>query len=190
MRHAFIGLCILTAACSGQPPTSPSALSGLGAQPQTSDGNRSVGPSRNGAFEGAASAAPMDPVEVTFTKWITAYPAMAGVTGGDAAGTFAGAVLSRDPFENGTIVQLEARYGVIATDPARSFVATIEGKLNNTTQDAVLNGTVTSGWLAGARVHVTFEVIVPATGTSCVPAAPVNSTCFQGTIRILPGSAN
>ena len=170
MRHAFIGICIFTAACSGQPlsPTSPSGVAGVGAQ-QASGGA---------------------PVEVTFTKWITAFPAMAGVTGGDVPGTFAGAVLSRDPFENGTIVQLEARYGVTAADTEHSFVAHIGGKQNNTTQEAVLNGTVTSGWLVGAQVHVTYEVIVPATGTSCVPAAPVNRTCFQGTIRILPGSAN
>ena len=171
MRHAFIGLCIFTAACSSQTPTatSPSAVAG-------------VAPAQTQADRG--------PVEVTFTKWITAYPAMAGVTGGDVPGTFAGAVLSRDPFENGTIVQLEARYGVTAADTEHSFVAHIGGKQNNTTQEAVLNGTVTSGWLVGAQVHVTYEVIVPATGTSCVPAAPVNRTCFQGTIRILPGSAN
>ena len=113
-----------------------------------------------------------------------------GVTGGDVPGTFAGAVLSRNPFDNGTIVQLEARYGVTAADPAHSFIAVIEGKQNNQTQAAVLNGTVIAGWLVGARVHVTYDIIVPATGTSCVPAAPVNSRCFQGTIRILPGSAD
>ena len=171
MRHALIGLCIFTAACSSQvpSPTSPSGVAGAAAA-QTQAGGA--------------------PVEVTFTKWITAFPAMAGVTGGEVPGTFAGAVLSRDPFDNGNIVQLEARYGVTAADPAHSFVAHIAGKQNNTTQAAVLNGTVTSGWLAGARVHVTFDVIVPAPGTSCVPAAPVNRTCFQGTIRILPGSAN
>ena len=115
MRHAFIGLCIFTAACSGQPvsPTSPSGVAGVGAQTQASGGR---------------------PVEVTFTKWVTAFPAMAGVTGGDVPGTFAGTVLSRDPFDNGTIVQLEARYGVIAADGAHSFVAHIEGKQNNSTQ--------------------------------------------------------
>ena len=171
MRHAFIGICLFTAACSGQPfaPTSPSGATGVTAQAQTSGGA---------------------PVEVTFTKWITTYPAMAGVTGGDVPGTFAGTVLSRDPFENGTIVQLVAEYGVIAVDPAHSFVARIDGKQNNTTQEAVLNGRVTSGWLTGAQVHATFAVVVPAPGTSCVPTAPVNSPCFQGTIRILPGSAN
>ena len=104
------------------------------------------------------------PVEVTFTKWITAFPAMAGVTGGDVPGTFAGTVLSRDPFDNGTIVQLEARYEVTAADPAHSFVAHIEGKQNNPTQKAVLNGTVIAGWLVGAQVHVTYDVIVPRDG--------------------------
>jgi hypothetical protein len=171
MRHAFIGLCLVTAACSGQhfSPTSPSGGADVGSQAQASGGR---------------------PVEVTFTKWITAYPAMAGVTGGDVPGTFAGTVLSRDPFDNGTIVQLEALYGVTGTDPAHSFVAQIKGTLNNPTRKAVLNGTVIEGWNVGAQVHATFDVVVPPAGTSCVPQAPVNGTCFQGTIRILPGSAN
>ena len=147
MRHAFIGLCIFTAACSGQSPTSPSGLAGVGAQTQASGGARSVGTFANGTFKIASPGAPMDPVEVTFTKWITAFPAMAGVTGGDVPGTFAGAVLSRNPFDNGTIVQLEARYGVTAADPAHSFIAVIEGKQNNQTQAAVLNGTVIAEWM-------------------------------------------
>jgi hypothetical protein len=133
-------------------------------------------------------------VEVTFTKWSTGHPAPApthsGVAGGDVPGTFAGTVLSRDAFENGTIVQLEAQYEVTADDPAHSFVALIEGTLNNPTKKAVLNGRVIDGWLVGAQAQVTFDVIVPAADTSCVPAAPVNKTCFQGTIRILPGSAD
>ena len=53
-----------------------------------------------------------------------------------------------------------------------------------------IGGWVLAGWLAGAQVQVTFDVIVPPTGTSCVPQAPVNRTCFQGTIRVLPGSAS
>jgi hypothetical protein len=170
MRYAFIGLCLFTVACSGQPfsPTSPSAVAAVGVQAQANGGA---------------------PIDVTFTKWITAFPAMAGVTGGDVPGTFAGTLLGLDPFDNGKILQLDARYQVTAADPAHSFVAHIEGKQNNQTQKAVLNGTVIAGWMVGARVHVTFDVIVPATGTSCVPVAPVDSLCFQGTIRIMPGSA-
>lgn len=172
MRHAFIGLCIFTTACSGQPlsPTSPSGVGGVaGTQTQAT---------------GGAS------VEVTFTKWITASPAMAGVTGGDVPGTFAGAVLSREPFDNGIVVKLEAQYRVTGADPAHSFVAHIEGTSNTQTLKAVLNGTVISGWNVGAQVHVTFDVIDPAPGTRCVPAAPVNSRCFQGTIRVMPGPAS
>ena len=177
MRYAFIGICILTAACSGQPlsPTSPSGVAGVGAQTQASGGA---------------------PVEVTFTKWSTGagigtgIPTHTGISGGDVPGTFAGTVLSRDAFDNGTIVQLEAQYEVTDTDGPHSFVAQIEGKQNNQTRQAVLNGTVIAGWLIGAQVHVTYDVIDPAQGTSCVPTAPVNRRCFQGTIRILPGSAN
>jgi hypothetical protein len=92
MRHAFIGVCVFTAACSGQPfsPTSPSGVAGLGAQTQASGGA---------------------PLEVTFTKWSTGaaigtgIPTHTGIAGGDVPGTFAGTVLTRDAFENGTIVQ-------------------------------------------------------------------------------------
>jgi len=172
MKHAFIGLCIFSAACSSQ-PLSPSSSSGVA-----------------GVVAAQAHASGRNPVEVTFTKWITAFPAMAGVTSGDAPGTFTGTVLGFDPFDNGAIVQLEARYEITALDPAHSFVVDIEGKQNNSAKKAVLHGTVVAGWLVGAQVQVTYDVVVPATGDSCVPAAPVNNPCFQGTIRILPGSAN
>jgi len=165
MRHAFIGLCMFTAACSGQAfsPTSPSGVAGVaGAQTQ---GN------------GRANVA------VSFTKWVPAFPTLAGVTGGDVPGTFAGAVLSRDPFDNGNIVQLEARYEVIGQDAAHSFVAHIEGKQNNETQEAVFNGTIIEGWLLGAQVHVTYDRIAPC------PAFG-KAVCFTGVSRIMPGSAS
>jgi len=172
MRLAFLGVCLFTTACSGQAlaPTSPSGIAGVAGAP-TQD--------KIGAN-----------VEVTFTKWVAGFPALAGITGGDVGGAFTGAVLSRDPFDNGTIVQLEARYEVTADDPAHSFVAQIEGTQNNQTQQAVLNGTVISGWLAGAQVHVVYDIIAPSAGISCVPKAPVNTRCFQGTIRVMPGSAH
>jgi hypothetical protein len=164
MRHVLIGLCIFTAACSSQTssPTSPSGVAGAaGAQTQANGAN----------------------VEVTFTKWVPAFPTLAGVTGGDVPGTFAGAVLSRDPFDNGNIVQLEARYEVIGQDAAHSFVAHIEGKQNNETQEAVFNGTIIEGWLLGAQVHVTYDRIAPC------PAFG-QAVCFTGVIRVMPGSAN
>ena len=165
MRHVLISLCIFTAACSGQTfsPISPSGVAGVaGAQTQANGGAN---------------------VEVTFTKWVPAFPTLAGVTGGDVPGTFAGAVLSRDPFDNGNIVQLKAQYEVIGQDAAHSFVAHIEGKQNNETQEAVFNGTIIEGWLLGAQVHVTYDRIAPC------PAFG-QAVCFTGVIRVMPGSAN
>ncbi len=119
-------------------------------------------------------------IEVTFTKWFTTFPGMTGFTGGDVAGTFAGQVLSLNPFDNGVIVQLQARYEVIDPSGSHSFKAVIQGKQNNTTGTAVLNGVVTEGWLIGSHVHVTFQVITPCQfGT--------RNVCFQGTIRIQRG---
>lgn len=166
MRQAVLGFCIFAAACSSQSfsPTAPSGLAGVaGTQAQGTGGAANV--------------------EVTFTKWVPAFPTLAGVTGGDVPGTFAGAVLSRDPFDNGNIVQLEARYQVIGLDAAHSFVAHIEGKQNNETQEAVFNGTIIEGWLLGARVHVTYDRIAPC------PAFG-QAACFTGVIRVMPGSAN
>src|SRR5262245_24734098 len=164
MRQAILGFCVFAAACSSQSVSStvPSGVAGVG------------GTKANG---GAAN------VEVTFTKWVPAFPTLAGVTGGDVPGTFAGAVLSRDAFDNGNIVQLEARYEVIGQNAAHSFVAHIEGKQNNETQTAVFNGTVTKGWLLGAQVHVTYDRIAPC------PAFG-QAVCFTGVIRVMAGSAN
>ena len=162
MRQAMLGFCIVAAACSSQ-PFSPSGLGGVaGTQAQANGGAN---------------------VEVTFTKWVPAFPTLAGVTGGDVPGTFAGAVLARDPFDNGNIVQLEARYEVIDPAGVHSFVAHIAGKQNNQTQEAVFNGTITEGWLVGAQVHVTYDVIRPCPEFG-------QSVCFTGTIRVMPGSAN
>ena len=89
---------------------------------------------------------------------------------------------SRIPFDNGVIVQLQARYMV--TDPSgegHSFTALIAGMENLQTQAAVLNGVVTEGWRAGARVHVTFDVITPC-ALAIGPSA--KNVCFQGTIRV------
>ncbi|MFL5734253.1 MAG: hypothetical protein ACJ78Q_13790 [Chloroflexia bacterium] len=118
--------------------------------------------------------------EFTFIKWFTTAPTMTGNTS-FGAGTFAGTITKRIVFDNSVIVQLGAIYQV--TDPSgdHSFTAVIEGVENLQTASAVLNGVVTSGWRAGAQVHVTFDIIRPcalATGPSAV------GTCFQGTIRI------
>ena len=166
MRQAMLGCCVFAAACSSQPfsPAGPSGVAGAaGTQTQ--------------ANSSAAN------VEVTFTKWVPAFPTLAGVTGGDVPGTFAGTVLSRDPFENGNIVQLEARYEVIDPAGVNSFVAHIAGKQNNQTQEAVFNGTITEGWQVGGQVHVTYDVIRPCPEFG-------KSVCFTGVIRVMSGTAD
>lgn len=161
-------LCVLTAACSDLggpiPPTAPSGVNGAtGAQAQATTGAN---------------------IEVTFTKWVDpSFPQFKGVAGGDVPGDFAATVLERTAFDNGNIVELRAEYEVIPGDPARYFKARIEGKLNNETLHAVLNGTVVDGWLSGARVQVTFDVIQPC------PQFGQN-VCFTGILRVLRGSAD
>ena len=169
MRQTIISLCVFAAACSqaGGPtaPTASRVTEAAGAQVQ------------------ATSRAP---VEVSFTKWIDpklGFPSFIGTAGGDVPGDFAATVLERTPFENGTIVHLRARYEVIADNASRSFVAEIEGNQNNQTNSAVLNGSVVDGWLTGARVHVTFDVIQPCPQFN-------QSVCFSGILRVLAGSAH
>lgn len=166
MRYLMIfSLCLLAAACDGQPSRVPTGPSTAATAIQT---------------QNSKNAAPL--VEVTFTKWVTVFPDMAGFTGGDVVGTYAGEVLSRTPFDNGVIVQLEARYQVIDPSGLHSFTALIQGTQNNETGNAVLNGVITEGWLVGAQVHVTFQVITPCEFGE-------RNVCFQGTIRVMPGSA-
>ncbi len=136
-----------------------------------------------GAQVQATSSAP---VEVSFVKWLhptLGFPSFVGEAGGDGPGSFAATVLERTPFENGNIVDLRARYEYLADDGQRSFVAVIEGKQNAQTQSAVLNGSIEEGWLAGARVHVTFDIIRPCPEFG-------QSVCFRGIIRVLAGSAH
>ena len=118
-------------------------------------------------------------VQLTYTKWFApAFPTMQGVVGGDIEGTFGGAVLTRTVLP--TVVLLEARYEIIANNPSHSFTAMIAGSLDRATGMAVLDGTVTAGWLTGKAVHVEFRTI------GCTQAP--SGTCFTGTIRVIKAS--
>ena len=119
-------------------------------------------------------------IELTFEKWFTTFPAMTGNTS-YGAGTFAGTILKRTAFDNGVIVQLQARYMVTDPSGSHSFTALIEGTENLKTATAVLNGVVTEGWMVGARVHVTFQIITPC-ALAIGPSVP--GVCFQGIIRV------
>ena len=122
-------------------------------------------------------------IQLTFTKWFSpAFPNMMGVVGGDIPGKFGGAVLQVTPPDfSGRYLQITSVYIVVATDPAKSFTARIQGTQDNTAGTAVLDGRVVDGWLKGKHVHVEFKVI------SCTEAP--DGTCFQGTITVKRGGS-
>ncbi len=136
------------------------------------------------------------PVEITFTKWgipgsTTPYSFFLGYTGGDIAGTLVAEVLHRVMTQaqagHNRIVWLQAMYEVQAGD--RSFTALIGGGTNTVTGAALLDGVILAGWRTGARVQVEFQTIpAPSATEPACAGAPAGKTCFQGTIRILPGS--
>jgi hypothetical protein len=146
-----------------------------------------------------------EPVEVTFTKWLTAVlpppPAalvrrlFAGDIGGDlGAGDFVGEIVDRKastactafdppctpgttpPTITGSIASLQAIYEVQAGE--RSFIAVIQG--GSTSSGGRLEGVIVSGWRIGAHVRVAFDVVSSCTGRDGIAHMP----CFHGTIRV------
>jgi hypothetical protein len=116
-------------------------------------------------------------VELTFTKWITAYPALTGYTS-NGPGTLAGQVLDR--LDDGVSTHISARYEITDPGGAHSFKAVIQGKGDDKTGRYDLNGIVTWGWMIGAHVHATFLRITPC------QMAKLN-VCFRGKIQIQRG---
>ncbi len=118
-------------------------------------------------------------VDVTFTKWVTTYPEMAGFVGGDVSGQFVGEVLQRQVSTSllltSGMVRIEAIYEVQAG--TRSFTAMIRGGENSATGAAVLEGVILAGWRTGDPVRVEFQQKASCVGTAVSP-------CFEGTIHI------
>ena len=138
-----------------------------------------ISPARAGGEDGTGNTH-HSRVEVTFTKWITAFPLMAGFTGGDVAGDFVGEVLDRKVSANLLVTRLVAIYEVQAGN--HSFTALIQGGQNNPGGialggKALLDGFILTGWRTGARVHVEYVVMENCDG------APAGR-CFEGTITI------
>jgi hypothetical protein len=121
------------------------------------------------AADGSRSTA-----ENTFTKWITTFPAMAGVVGGDVgAGTYAGEILKYTP---GNTTVIEALYHFNGS--RHSFTALVH--VEQTGLKAVISGVVTAGWLKGRPVEGRYTQI------TCTQSP--NGACFQGSLDILPRS--
>jgi hypothetical protein len=66
---------------------------------------------------------------------------------------------------------------ISATVADRSFTAALDGTFNFGTAKTLLNGTVTEGWLEGARVHEQGQLV------------SVDPLTFAGTLRLMPASA-
>ena len=132
------------------------------------------------------------PVEITFTKWgVTAPPAAraaAPVLVSSKAspvtvssGSFVAEVLWRQVSVNGHVTGLEAMYEVVDGD--RSFTALIRGG-SNPAGLGLLDGVIMAGWRTGARVQVVFQRYLAIAGMPSCAGAPVNKTCFVGTIHV------
>jgi hypothetical protein len=118
--------------------------------------------------------------DVTFTKWITTFPHMAGVVGDDVGdGAFAGEILNINTV--GTITKIEALYHIYGS--RHSFTAHVFVTQDNVAGMAAITGEVTEGWLEDAHVTGEYKVLSPCNiGTA--------STCFQGTLKIKKHSDN
>lgn len=130
------------------------------------------------------------PVEITFTKWAAPPPAVPptpffglfeGFFDDGLVGSFVAEVLWRQASVNGHAAGLEALYEVVDGD--RSFSALIRGG-SNAAGLGLLDGTILAGWRTGARVRVEFQRYLAIPGASSCDGAPLNKTCFVGTIQV------
>ena len=113
--------------------------------------------------------------DVTFTKWITSLPNMAGIVGGDVGtGTFAGQILN---LVSGPITNIEALYHI--NGGIHTFTAHVYVTENEAQRHAVIEGVVTDGWLKSGQVYGEYNII------SCPDKT--FGVCFQGTLHIQVG---
>jgi len=125
-----------------------------------------------------SGGAPGHDFDVSFTKWITSYPNMAGVVGGDVGtGTFAGEILSLTPSADGSTLTIDALYHI--NGGIHSFSVEVLVTQNNLTGTATITsvGTIADGWLHGWPVRGAYNVLSGCPGN---PSGP----CFQGTLQI------
>jgi hypothetical protein len=126
---------------------------------------------------GAASASASNaPVRVTFDKHLVnaATFTFAGTTGGDAPGTLTSQLVSIEGI-TGPVYHVTFDWFVSAGE--NSFVARTAGIWNTKRGLVTMNGSVTSGYLAGAQVHEQGQLVDPAT------------LRFQGVIQVMPSTA-
>jgi hypothetical protein len=119
-------------------------------------------------------------VQVVFTKWVTAWPNMAGLVSGDVGGgTFAGEVLNYTP--TAAVDRIEALYHL--NGGAHQLTAHVFVTQDNVNGIAAIRGVVTDGPLKGARVRGNYQVIFPC-GVINAQNGSIGDVCFQGTLDI------
>jgi len=131
-------------------------------------------------------------VTVNFIKWITTPGTapvqlnMAGVvSGGVGGGKFAGEVLVLDTSTPG-ITKIHALYHV--NGGTHQFTADLQVTQNDSKGTAVIQGTVTDGWLKGAQVQGEYQVVAPC-GIINAQNGVAGDVCFQGTLHIQQDSS-
>jgi hypothetical protein len=115
-------------------------------------------------------------VRNTFTKWITAYPDMAGIVGGAVGdGAYAGRILSLDVTDTG--LTINATYHFEGADHA--FTALVQVVQTGFTAGATarISGLIFDGWHAGQRVAGAYTQVTCTQGD-----------CFAGRLDIFRGS--
>ena len=125
----------------------------------------------------AVPARASSPVNLTFEKEAVAPGAWEGTVSGDINGdlkSFLTGCTGPNPC-GGRIWHVEFDWVIEAG--AESFTAHLSGVLNNVTGSVVMNGRVVDGFLEGAQVHETGQLVNPET------------LGFEGTIRIMPDTA-
>jgi hypothetical protein len=122
------------------------------------------------AVPGGAGA--QAPLSVDFQKSATSATTFAGSATGDVAGHLTSAITGVRPSGDSHVLHVDVVWTVDGPD---GFTATTSGILDTQKGTVVLNGVVSAGPLAGARVHEEGRMTNPATGS------------FAGTIRLMPG---
>lgn len=120
---------------------------------------------------GTPVAAAQRPIVLEFEKqWAAADYYLGTVEGG---GT-----IEMRLFDKSVIGNTQHFSATVEVDsPSRSFTALVRGQINFSTGRVVLNGSVTSGWLAGAQVQEQSQLVDPVAGR------------FIGSIQIMPASS-
>lgn len=99
---------------------------------------------------------------------------------GNVSGGINGALETRVVgfWQSGPILHIQTEWIVGGSTP---FQASLDGTLDSRTGKLNLIGVVTSGWLAGARMHNSGQL----TGID----ATTGGTVFEGSAKLMPGSA-